>query len=114
MIALLFAAAVFTGNQRSAVQITFPNEAGVKSVEVVWDKSKVPAFRAQDLWTTIVGVDLDAKPGEHKTDVLLIMDDGRVDTRTISVKVIAKKYPTTQLKVEDKYVELSKADLERA
>src|SRR5207249_9212813 len=29
-------------------------------------------------------------------------------------KIVAKKYPTTELKVDDKYVELSKADLVRA
>jgi murein DD-endopeptidase MepM/ murein hydrolase activator NlpD len=42
------------------------------------------------------------------------MSDGSVDRREAVVKVAVKKYPTTELKVEDKYVELSKADLARA
>jgi murein DD-endopeptidase MepM/ murein hydrolase activator NlpD len=59
-------------------------------------------------------VDLDAKPGDHHADVLVTMDDGRLDKRDATIKIVQKKYPTTELKVEDKYVELSKADLARA
>jgi murein DD-endopeptidase MepM/ murein hydrolase activator NlpD len=44
----------------------------------------------------------------------MTMDDGRVEKREVVIKVVEKKYPTTELKVEDKYVELSKADLARA
>jgi hypothetical protein len=70
--------------------------------------------RFEDAWAAIVGVDLDAKAGEHTVNVLMTMEDGRVDTRDLVVTVVAKKYPTTELKVADKYVELSKADLARA
>src|SRR5262245_34985695 len=95
----LFLAVVFTANQGSAIQLRFPDEPGVSACETVWEKNKVPAFRMHDTWTTILGVDLDAKPGEHKTEVLFTMDDGRVDRREAVVKVVAKKYPTTELKV---------------
>ena len=47
-------------------------------------------------------------------DVLLTMNDGRKDEREAVVQVVAKKYPTTELTVDDKYVELSKPDLARA
>lgn len=114
MIALLLAVTAFAANQGSAVQLTFPDEPGVKSVEVVWEAKKVPAVRVEDKWTTIVGVDLDTKPGEHKAGVFFTMQDGRVDKRDAVIKVVAKNYPTTELNVEDKYVELSKADLARA
>ena len=114
MIALLLAAVTFSANQGSALEITFPDEPGIKNVEFVWESKRVPAFRIKDTWTTIVGVDLDTKPGEHKADVLFTMSDGHVDKRDAVIKVIQKKYPTTQLKVEDKFVELSKADLARA
>ena len=53
-------------------------------------------------------MDLDTKPGEHKADVLFTMDDGRVDKRQAVIQVVVKKYPTTELKVDDKYVQLSK------
>src|ERR1051326_2899815 len=111
---LLLALAVFSANQGSAVQLTFANEPAAKSVEVVWAGRKIPAFLAEDRWTTIVGVDLDTKPGEHKADVLFTREDGSIDKQEAVVKVVAKKYPTTELKVEDKYVELSKPDLARA
>jgi murein DD-endopeptidase MepM/ murein hydrolase activator NlpD len=42
------------------------------------------------------------------------MEDGRLEKRDAVIKVVAKKYPTTELKVEDKYVELSTANLARA
>jgi murein DD-endopeptidase MepM/ murein hydrolase activator NlpD len=106
--------AAFSANQGSAVRVTIPNEPGIKSVEVVWDKKKVPAFLEEDVWTTFLGVDLDTKPGDHPADVLLTMNDGRMDDRQVMIQVVAKKYPTTELTVEDKYVELSKPDLARA
>jgi murein DD-endopeptidase MepM/ murein hydrolase activator NlpD len=107
-------AIVVSANQGSAVELTFPAEPGVKSVEVSWEMKKVPAFLIEDRWTTIVGVDLDAKPGKHPADALFTMQDGTVEKREAFVEVRAKKYPTTELKVEDKYVELSKPDLARA
>ena len=113
MIALLLALTI-SANQGSAVQVTIPNEPGVKSVELVWETKKVPAFQVQNVWMTILGVDLDAKPGDHKADVLLTMQDGRVEKRDAMIQVVAKKYPTTELTVEEKYVELSKTDLARA
>ena len=114
MLALLLAVEVFSANQGTVVRLTFGNEPSVKSVQVVWENKKIPAFRVDDLWTVIVGVDLDTKPGEHKADALFTMEDGRVEKREAVIKVISKKYPTTELKVEEKYVELSKADLARA
>jgi murein DD-endopeptidase MepM/ murein hydrolase activator NlpD len=114
MIVLFLAAVVFSANQGSALQLAFPHEAGVKAVEVVWETKKVPAFRVRDKWTTVVGVDLDAKPGEYKVPVTFTMEDGRVDKRETMIQVIEKKYPTTELKVEERFVQLSKADLNRA
>src|SRR5437899_6236726 len=103
MISLLLAIVAFSGNQGSAVHLTFPNEPGIKSIEVVWEMKKVPAFRIDDKWSTILGVDLDTKAGEHKAGVLFTMEDVRVDRREAVIKVVAKKYPTTQLTIDDKY-----------
>ena len=91
-----------------------PNEPGVKAVRVVWLGKSVPAFRAGDGWTTILGVDLDAKPGAHEAEAELTMGDGRVERREITIDVEAKKYPTQPLEVAGKFVELSKADLARS
>jgi murein DD-endopeptidase MepM/ murein hydrolase activator NlpD len=113
VVALLLAVVV-TANQGSAVQLSFPDEPGVISVEIVWNNKKVPAFKIEDRWTTILGVDLDAKPGKRPADALFTMQDGSIEKREGVVEVEAKKYPTTQLTVDDKYVELSKPDLARA
>jgi murein DD-endopeptidase MepM/ murein hydrolase activator NlpD len=114
MIAILLVVTAIVANQGSVVQVTFPHEPGMKSVDVVWEMKKVPAFRIENKWATILGVDLDSKAGEHKASVLVTMEDGRVDKREAVIKVVAKKYPRTELKVDDKYVELNKTDLARA
>jgi murein DD-endopeptidase MepM/ murein hydrolase activator NlpD len=57
---------------------------------------------------------LDTKPGEHAANAVLTTDDGRSETREVVINVLAKKYPTTTLNVEERFVELNKADLDRA
>ena len=114
MLDLLLAAVVFTAHQGSAVEVKLPNEPHVKSVQVIWRDEKVPAFHAGATWTTFLGVDLDTKPGEHAANAVLTTDDGRSETREVVINVLAKKYPTTTLNVEERFVELNKADLDRA
>ena len=114
LISLFLTIVAFSANQGTALRLTIPNESGVKSVQIVWETKKVPASLEGDLWVTILGVDLDMKTGEHSADVLLAMADGHIEKREIAVQVVSKKYPTTELQVDDKYVELNKADLARA
>ena len=110
---LFFAVLAFSANQGSAVEVKIPNEPGLKSVEVSWQGRKVPAFRVDHAWITILGVDLDAKPGEHEATAVLSSDNGVRQTRDITVKVQAKQFPVSQLNVDEKFVDLSKADLSR-
>lgn len=114
LIGLLLAAAVYSGNQGSAVEVKVADEAHVKSAEVLWRGDRVPAFRANGAWRTILGVDLDWKPGPQQATAVLTMDDGRLDKRDIIVDVVKKQYPTTELKVEERFVELNKADTDRS
>src|SRR5205085_9800148 len=114
MLGFLLATVFYTANQGSAVQLKLPDEPHLKSVQVIWGKTKVPAFHIDDMWTTILGVDLDAKPGAHPAQAVLTMDDGHVDRREITVNVLAKKFPTAPLSVDERFVELSRADLSRA
>lgn len=114
MIGFLLAAVVFAADQGSAVRVTIPNEPGVKSVQVIWREKDVPAFKVGDVWTTILGVDLDARPGDHPAEGVMTMEDGRVERREITVDVSAKKFPVSRLTVNQRFVELSKADLNRA
>lgn len=114
MISILVAATLYTAAQGSAVQVKVPNEPRTKSVQVMWKEKRVPAFRVADVWTTFLGIDLDTKPGTHAAEALLTMDDGSVKRREIAIKVAARKFPVTRLKVEPRFTELSKADLNRA
>jgi murein DD-endopeptidase MepM/ murein hydrolase activator NlpD len=114
MIAALFLAAAVTAHQGSAVVVKLSDEPHVKAVQVLWRNEKVPAVHSGNEWTTILGVDLDTSPGAEKTEALLTMDDGRVERRELTIGIAARKFPTTQLKVAEKFVELNKADLARS
>ena len=114
MTVLFLAVLAFTAHQGSAVQVKVPNEPDVKAVHVMWLQKSVPAFRAGDGWTTILGVDIDAKPGAHEAEAELTMENGRVERRAITIDVEAKKYPTEPLKVAGKFVEPSKAEVARS
>lgn len=114
MIPFFFAVLAYSASQGSAVRLTLPNEPHVKSAHVVWRKQNVPMILAGGNWTTILGVDLDAKAGRQTAEAVLTAENGRVERREIVIDVRGKKFPTTPLKVEGRYVELSKADLERA
>lgn len=114
VITILLAATLYTAAQGSAVQLNVPDEPRTKSVQVVWKEKRVPAFRVDDVWTTLLGVDLDAKPGTHTAHAFLTMNDGSVERREIAISVSARKFPVTRLTVEPRFTELSKADSDRA
>jgi murein DD-endopeptidase MepM/ murein hydrolase activator NlpD len=111
---LFLAVLLFSAHQGTAVQVKVPDGPGVKSVQVIWQHKTVPAFRAAGAWTTILGVDLDAKPGVHEAEAVLTKDDGRVERREITIDVEAKSYPKEPLKVAGKFVEPNKAELARS
>lgn len=110
----VFLAATFTTNQGKALQLTFPLEDGVKSIELKWQGKTVPFVLLKDAWVTVVGVDLDMKAGDHPSDVLVTMTDGSKESRIANIKVESTRFPTTELKVEERFVQLSKADQARS
>jgi murein DD-endopeptidase MepM/ murein hydrolase activator NlpD len=106
--------AAITTNIGGAVPLRFANEPGVIAVEGEWQQKKIPFVRAGDEWVSIIGVDLDVKPGEYKADVAFKYQDGRVETRETLIDVQPTEYPTTQLTVEDRFVQLNPRDLARS
>jgi murein DD-endopeptidase MepM/ murein hydrolase activator NlpD len=114
VITLLLALMVSTANQGSAIRLSLPDQEGVKSVSIEWQKKKIPFVHLQDSWVTLIGIDLDVKPGEYKTNLLVTREDGRVDTEEAVIDVQLTKFPTTELKVEERYVDLNPRDLARA
>jgi len=111
---LIILAAVFAANQGGIAFITVPEEPGIRSVELRWDGKHVPFAHVGDKWETVAGIDVDTKPGEHDGRLDVTYADGHIDKRPVSLDIAEVKFPTTQLTVEDKYVELSPANQQRA
>jgi murein DD-endopeptidase MepM/ murein hydrolase activator NlpD len=107
-------ALALTAAQGQAVELAFADEPGLASVEATWEGHRFQLVKHDTLWVVVVGVDLDAKAGEHAADVVFHYGDGRSRSAREPVTVKAQQFPTTELKVDDKYVELSPTDAARA
>jgi len=108
------AAAALVVAQGQAVELAFPHEPGLAGVEARWSGRAVPFVRQGERWVTVLGVDLDAAAGEHVAEVTFRYDDGRSRTAKEPIAVQSKAFPTTELKVEPGYVELSPENQARA
>lgn len=106
--------AAWTAGQGQPLQMSYPNEPGLTGVSVRWSGHDVPFMRSGEQWVAIVGVDLDSRPGDHAVNVTFSYDDGRVRSVKEPIVVNAGQYPTTELQVEERYVELSPEDQARA
>jgi murein DD-endopeptidase MepM/ murein hydrolase activator NlpD len=106
--------AAFTAGQGQALELRYPTEPGLTGVTVAWSGHEVPFVRRGDHWLAAVGIDLDSKPGDHAVTVTFKYESAspRVIREPIVVK--AGQYPTTELQVEERYVELSPEDQARA
>jgi murein DD-endopeptidase MepM/ murein hydrolase activator NlpD len=104
----------WVAGQGQALEMSFPAEPGLTGVTVLWSGHEVPFVHSGDRWLTIVGVDLDSRPGDHAVDVTFAYEDGHTRVVREPVMVNAGRYPTTELQVEERYVELSPEDQARA
>jgi murein DD-endopeptidase MepM/ murein hydrolase activator NlpD len=107
-------AAAWVAGQGQPLQMMYPAEPGLSGVTVRWSGHDVPFMKSGDRWLAIVGVDLDSKPGDHAVDVTFKYDDGRMRVVREPVAVTSGTYPTTELQVEERFVELSPEDQARA
>ena len=114
LLSILLLAATFSVDQGKPLLMTVPDEAGVKSISFVWEGKTASFARTGGQWTTVVGVDLDTPPGPRSGEVVVRFADDHVDKRPVTLQVGRVSFPTTQLKVEDKYVELSPANQRRS
>ena len=83
-------------------------------MELHWADKRVVFAHVDNKWETVVGVDLDTKAGDHDGEIDVTYNDGRAEKRPIVLRVAAVKFPTTELTVDDQYVELSPANQQRA
>jgi murein DD-endopeptidase MepM/ murein hydrolase activator NlpD len=100
--------------QGQALQLTLPHEPGLAAVQVQWGASTVPFVRRGDDWISVLGVDVDAPAGERFAELSLRFGDGRSEMRREALTVQSKRFPTTELTVEPRFVELSPEDQARA
>jgi len=112
VLSLLLAA--FVAGQGQALEIIYPTEPELTAVTVQWSGHEVPFIQRGDHWLAVVGVDLDSRPGEHAVAVTFRYADGHERSHREPITVRSQKYPTTELTVEDRYVELSPEDQARA
>ncbi len=112
MLSLLLSA--WVAGQGQALEMSYAAEPDLTGVTVRWSGHEVPFVRRGGRFVTVVGVDLDSKPGEHAVDVTFTYEGGRTRKIREPVVVRAEQYPTTELEVEERYVELSPEDQARA
>jgi murein DD-endopeptidase MepM/ murein hydrolase activator NlpD len=108
------ALAAWVAGQGQALQMSYPVEPGMTGVTVRWSGHEVPFALRGERWLATVGVDLDSKPGDHAVTVTFAYEDGRRRVVREPVQVRAGQYPTTELQVEERFVELSPEDQARA
>jgi murein DD-endopeptidase MepM/ murein hydrolase activator NlpD len=106
--------ASWVAGQGQALELRYPAEDGLTGVAVRWSGHEVPFVRRGEEWRAMVGVDLDSRPGDHAVNVTLTYADGRTRVLREPVTVRSESYPTTELTVEERFVELSPEDQARA
>ena len=111
IVAFLFAA--IAAQQGQAVRLSIPDEPGIEKAEIRWQDKTVPYTRAGKDWVTVIGLDLELKPGSYTGDVR-VTKNGMVERRSVTLNVKAVKFPIQRLEVADEYVELSPENTERA
>jgi murein DD-endopeptidase MepM/ murein hydrolase activator NlpD len=111
---LSLALAAWVSGQGQPLELHYAAEPDLTGITVRWSGHDVPFTRVGEQWRTIVGVDLDSSPGEHAVNVTFRYADGRTRVVREPVTVRKEQYPTTELTVEERYVELSPEDQARA
>jgi len=106
--------AVLVVGQGQVLRLDVPNEPGLEAVIVEWNDQSIPFVQGSDGWFTLVGVDLDASPGEHAAELMWTYRDGRVRHDIRQIDVAGREFRTTHLEVAPKYVELSAENAARA
>jgi murein DD-endopeptidase MepM/ murein hydrolase activator NlpD len=108
--ALLVAALVVTAHARSyqpgeLVVFTVDAPPQVDAVRVGAFGREIPSYRVDDRhWRALVGIDLDVRPGPYRVDVDASAPGAAIERATYDLTVLARHFPTRQLKVDEAYV----------
>jgi hypothetical protein len=85
--------------QGQAIELVYPHEPELVAIEAHWNGRGIPFVRQGERWFTVLGVDLDARPGEHRVTLTFRSDDGRVRLAEQIIAVGRQDFPTTTLRV---------------
>jgi murein DD-endopeptidase MepM/ murein hydrolase activator NlpD len=100
--------------QGQALELTEPHVDGLVALEVTWDGLQIPFVRNENSWHSVVGVDLDMEAGQYPLELSFRYNNDSNRLRSDMVDVRSKSFPTTELTVAPKYVQLSDENQERA
>jgi murein DD-endopeptidase MepM/ murein hydrolase activator NlpD len=100
--------------QGQALELTEPHVEGLVALDVTWDGRQIPFVRNGNGWHSVVGVDLDIEAGQYPLELSFHYNDDNNRQRSDIVEVQSKSFPTTELTVAPKYVQLSEENQERA
>ena len=114
MIATALLVASLAASQGQALEIVLADEPGLSSADVEWNGRTAAFVRDGEEWRALIGVDLEATPGTHRAEVTVRFADARTESRAQEIEVSAGTFPTTELTVEPRYVQLSPEDLARS
>ena len=101
-------------SQGQVLRLDVPDEPGLETVVIEWGDQSIPFAKNDTGWFTLLGIDLDASPGEHAAEVTWAYRDGRVRDEARQINVAERQFKTTRLEVAPKYVELSAENEARA
>ena len=100
--------------QGQALQVGYPNEPGLQSIMVELFEQRTSFVQTDQGWIAILGVDVDVQAGSYTVDISFTYSDGRQQSRTQTIEVLSKNFPTTELTVAPGYVQLSPENQARA
>jgi murein DD-endopeptidase MepM/ murein hydrolase activator NlpD len=112
-IVIVLAGAAIAAQQGQALRLALPNEPGISTVQIQWQGKQIPYAKSGNEWTTVIGVDLLANPGDYPAEIT-VTRNGVSERTSITVQVQKVDFPTTELKVAEQYVELSPENQKRA
>jgi murein DD-endopeptidase MepM/ murein hydrolase activator NlpD len=100
--------------QGQAVELRLTDAEPIESAHARWGDRSIPFVRDGAGWTTVIGVDLDTPPGAHIVPITLDLTGGGTEIIEERIEVAPGTYRTTELTVEQRYVELNPEDQDRA
>lgn len=88
------------------VVLTIASRQPLREVAVGAFERSFPCFEdgVPTKWSSLVGIDLDTKPGRYRVAISALGDDGTAQTASYVLAVAAKRFPTRALTVDAKFV----------